>query len=96
MTVGSPTADSHSGPLDNGTAQNRCRRISGRRLLRQNNAVTRAYRTYPTEDNRIHLRSLQRAVKERVSELRKDNRQDLMEDISPFHQAYWRLTIVLK
>ncbi|GBP08232.1 hypothetical protein EVAR_78728_1 [Eumeta japonica] len=31
-----------------------------------------------------------------MCELRNDNWQDLMEDYSPFHQAYWRLTEALK
>ncbi|GBP28056.1 hypothetical protein EVAR_21176_1 [Eumeta japonica] len=42
----------------------------GRRLLRQKNAATHAYRIYSTEENCRHSRFLQRMVKERMSELK--------------------------
>ncbi|GBP83481.1 hypothetical protein EVAR_65127_1 [Eumeta japonica] len=57
-------------------------------LLRQNNTTTRAYHTYLSEENRIHVRSCQSAVKERMSKPRNDIRHKLMQEMSPFHQAY--------
>lgn len=62
-----------------------------RQLLRAKNAATRAYDSYPTEDNRVRLRALQRSVKERMSELRNNQWDSLLEEISPSHQAYWKL-----
>lgn len=67
-----------------------------RGLLRAKNAATRAYDSYPTDDNRIRMRALQRDVKARIAQLRDDGWDTLMLGIKPSHQAYWKLARALK
>lgn len=67
-----------------------------RELLRAKNAATRAHDSYPTADNRARMRSLQRAVKQRMRELRSTRWDSLLEEISPSHQAYWKLARAFK
>ncbi|CAH0401877.1 unnamed protein product [Chilo suppressalis] len=63
-----------------------------RELLRAKNASTRAFDICPTDNNRSRLRTLQRAVKARMKEMRESKWDELLEEISPSHQAYWKLT----
>lgn len=65
-------------------------------LRRAKNAAIRAYDAYPTESNRVRMRALQRDVKRRISELRENQWNTLLEGIAPTHQAYWSLARSLK
>jgi hypothetical protein len=67
-----------------------------RALLTAMHAATRAYDTYPTEDYRKRLRYLQRAVKRRMAELRSNQWDGTLKELTPHHQAYWRLEKALK
>lgn len=67
-----------------------------RELLRAKNAATRAHDSYPTADNRARMRCLQRAVKQRMRDLRSTRWEGLLEEISPSHQAYWKLARTFK
>ncbi|KAI8427039.1 hypothetical protein MSG28_014680 [Choristoneura fumiferana] len=67
-----------------------------RELKREKNAATRAYDSYPSELNRVRLRCLQRELKQRMSEFRNGKWDELMGEISPSHQAYWKLARSLK
>ncbi|CAB3230818.1 unnamed protein product [Arctia plantaginis] len=66
-----------------------------RELLRQKNAAVRAYDPYPCEDYRMRLRTLERAVKTRMSEMRQ-SRWDSTLDLEPTHLAFWQLSRALK
>ncbi|GBP93490.1 RNA-directed DNA polymerase from mobile element jockey [Eumeta japonica] len=65
-------------------------------LIRDKNAALRRAGKYPTRENRSRARALQRRVKARIKEIKNDNWSDLMAEISPSHQAYWRLAKALK
>lgn len=67
-----------------------------RELKRAKNAATRAYDSYPSETHRVRLRCLQRELKQRISDFRNEQWNTLMGEISPSHQAYWRLARSLK
>ncbi|GBP81659.1 RNA-directed DNA polymerase from mobile element jockey [Eumeta japonica] len=65
-------------------------------LLRAKNAAMRRASTYPTCENRSCARALQRKVKARIQEFKNDKWSTLMEEITPSHQAYWKLAKALK
>ena len=60
------------------------------------NAAIRAYDAYPSPDRKSALQYFHRAVRKRIAELRSQKWDDLMSEISPTHQAYWKLTKKLK
>ncbi|GBP16386.1 Probable RNA-directed DNA polymerase from transposon BS [Eumeta japonica] len=65
-------------------------------LLKAKNAAMRCASAYPTCENRSCARALQRKVKARIQEFKNDNCSTFMEDITPSHQAYWKLAKALK
>ncbi|GBP79378.1 Probable RNA-directed DNA polymerase from transposon BS [Eumeta japonica] len=65
-------------------------------LLRAKNAALRHAYAYPTRENRSRARALQRRVRARMLEVRNEEWKNLMEDITPSHQAFWKLTKALK
>ncbi|KAJ0176713.1 hypothetical protein K1T71_007892 [Dendrolimus kikuchii] len=65
-------------------------------LLREKRAASRAHDRYPTEDNRVRLRELEREVKLRIREVREQRWDRTLRDIEPTHQAYWKLARALK
>lgn len=67
-----------------------------RELMRQKNAATRAYDKYRTEENRSRLRSLQRKVRQGISDFRNQKWDELLTEIQPSHLAYWRLARSMK
>lgn len=67
-----------------------------RLLLRAKRAALRAYSWCRTEENRASLRYYERAVRYRLRELRNQRWDDLLSNIDPSHQAYWRLARTLK
>lgn len=69
---------------------------STRALLTEKNAAVRAYDSYPTEQNRVRLRSLQRAVRSRIAQLRCDRWDGFVGGLEPTHQAFWQLCRKLK
>lgn len=67
-----------------------------RELLRAKHAATRAYDWNRTEENRASLRYYERAVKNRIRELRNQQWESKLSEIEPTHQAYWHLVRSLK
>lgn len=67
-----------------------------RALMTEKNRATRAYDSYPTDENRSHLRALQREVKYRINDMRNSRWDRKLEEIEPTHQAFWQLTRSLK
>ncbi|GBP67562.1 RNA-directed DNA polymerase from mobile element jockey [Eumeta japonica] len=65
-------------------------------LLRAKNAALRLAYAYPTRENRSKARALQRRVRARMFEVKNEEWSNLMEDISPTHQAFWKVTKALK
>ncbi|GBP40816.1 Probable RNA-directed DNA polymerase from transposon BS [Eumeta japonica] len=65
-------------------------------LIRAKNAALRHAYAYPTSENRSRARALQRRVRARMSEVKNEEWSNLMEDITPSHQAFWKLTKALK
>ncbi|GBP11871.1 Probable RNA-directed DNA polymerase from transposon BS [Eumeta japonica] len=65
-------------------------------LLRAKNAAMRRASVYPTCENRSCARALQRKVKAWIQEFKNDKWSILMEEITPSHQAYWKLAKALK
>ncbi|GBP69340.1 RNA-directed DNA polymerase from mobile element jockey [Eumeta japonica] len=61
-------------------------------LIRAKNAALRSANAYPTPEYRSRARALQREVKARVQEFRNESWSDLMEEIRPSHQAFWKIT----
>ncbi|GBP86541.1 RNA-directed DNA polymerase from mobile element jockey [Eumeta japonica] len=51
---------------------------------------------HPTRENRSKARALQRRLRARMLEVRSEEWSNLMEDITPIHQAFWKLTKALK
>ncbi|GBP39134.1 hypothetical protein EVAR_27094_1 [Eumeta japonica] len=49
-----------------------------------------------TCENRYHARALQRKVKARMKEVRNENWNDLMVEVTPRYKAYWELAKALK
>jgi hypothetical protein len=60
-------------------------------LLRAKNRAIRAHDVFPSEENRRRMRVLQRTVKRRIKVFRDNQWANLLEQIEPSHQAYWRL-----
>lgn len=67
-----------------------------RQLMTERNRASRLHDNYPTDEARSRLRYLQRRVKERIAELRDERWGDLMSEMTPHHQAYWRIARSLK
>ncbi|GBP64077.1 RNA-directed DNA polymerase from mobile element jockey [Eumeta japonica] len=65
-------------------------------LIRAKNAALRRASAYPTPEYRSRARALQREVKGRVQEFRNESWSDLMEEIRPSHQAFWKTTKALQ
>ncbi|GBP40338.1 Probable RNA-directed DNA polymerase from transposon BS [Eumeta japonica] len=65
-------------------------------LIRAKNAALRRASAYPTPEYRSRARALQREVKARVQEFRNESWSDLMEEIRPSHQAFWKITKALQ
>ncbi|GBP55971.1 Probable RNA-directed DNA polymerase from transposon BS [Eumeta japonica] len=65
-------------------------------LLKAKNAAMRRASAYPTCENRSCARALQRKVKARMQEFKNVKWSTLMEEITPSHQAYWKLAKALK
>ncbi|GBP31083.1 RNA-directed DNA polymerase from mobile element jockey [Eumeta japonica] len=65
-------------------------------LIRAKNAALRHAYAYPTSENRCRARALQRRVRARMLEVKNEEWSNLMEDITPSHQAFWKLTKALK
>ncbi|GBP73637.1 hypothetical protein EVAR_56316_1 [Eumeta japonica] len=65
-------------------------------LITAKNAALRRASAYPTPEYRSRARALQREVKARVQEFRNESWSDLMEEIRPSHQAFWKITKALK
>ncbi|GBP37385.1 Probable RNA-directed DNA polymerase from transposon BS [Eumeta japonica] len=63
-------------------------------LLRAKNAALRHAYAYPASENRSRGRALH--VRARMLEVKNEERSNLMEDITPSHQAFWKLTKALK
>lgn len=70
--------------------------VEVRRLLTAKNAAIRAHDMYPTEANRSRMRTLQKEVKKRIAEIRNNDWNTLLEEISPSHVAYYKLARTLK
>lgn len=67
-----------------------------RRLLTESNAATRHYSSWPTEENRVRMRSLHREVRKRIHEHRDREWDSLLSGIEPSHLAYWNLARSMK
>ncbi|GBP60591.1 RNA-directed DNA polymerase from mobile element jockey [Eumeta japonica] len=65
-------------------------------LIRAKNKALRRASAYPTPEYRSRARALQREVKAHVQEFRNESWSDLMEEITPSHKAFWKITKVLK
>ncbi|GBP24118.1 Probable RNA-directed DNA polymerase from transposon BS [Eumeta japonica] len=65
-------------------------------LLRAKNAALRLAYAYPSRENRSRARALQRRVRARMIEVKNEEWSNLMEDISPTHKAFWKVTKALK
>ncbi|GBO98417.1 Probable RNA-directed DNA polymerase from transposon X-element [Eumeta japonica] len=65
-------------------------------LIRAKNAALRRASAYPTPEYRSRARALQREVEARVQAFRNESWSDLMEEIIPSHQAFWKITKALK
>ncbi|GBP67571.1 hypothetical protein EVAR_98625_1 [Eumeta japonica] len=65
-------------------------------LIRDKNAALHRARKYLICENRSHTRALQLKVKARIKEVWHENWSNLIVEISPSHQAYWRLAKALK
>ncbi|GBP67587.1 RNA-directed DNA polymerase from mobile element jockey [Eumeta japonica] len=65
-------------------------------LIRAKNKALRRASAYPTPEYRSRARALQREVKARVQEFRNESWSDLMEEITPSHKAFWKITKALK
>ena len=67
-----------------------------RALVTEKNAAVRAYSTFPCDANKSHMRNLQRAVKERLAEMRQTRWDKTLSELEPTHQAFWQLQRKLK
>ncbi|GBP86172.1 Probable RNA-directed DNA polymerase from transposon BS [Eumeta japonica] len=65
-------------------------------LIRAKNKALRRASAYPTPEYRSRARALQREVKARVQEFRTESWNDLMEEITPSHKAFWKITKALE
>lgn len=65
-------------------------------LIRKKNAARRLYHRWPSEDNRVRMRQLQREVKESITQHRSEKWDSLVSGIKPTHRAYWSLARALK
>ncbi|GBP11668.1 Probable RNA-directed DNA polymerase from transposon BS [Eumeta japonica] len=65
-------------------------------LIRVKNAALRCASLYPTPEYRSRARTLQSEVRTLVLELRNENWSDLMEEITPSHKVFWKITETLK
>lgn len=67
-----------------------------RDLIRAKNAALRARDFFPSEENRATLRDLQRQVKSALRIHRSQQWDKFLVELTPHHQAYWRLARTLK
>lgn len=67
-----------------------------RDLIRQKNAATRAYDSCPSPSRKNVMNRLQTCLKRQVQAYRNEMWNDLLGEISPSHQAYWKLVRALK
>ena len=67
-----------------------------RNLIRAKNAALRRSKQYPTPLNRSTANRLQRQVRSALSDLRNTQWANLMEKISPSHQAYYKVAKALR
>ncbi|GBP79611.1 hypothetical protein EVAR_98751_1 [Eumeta japonica] len=51
---------------------------------------------YPIAECRSRARAIQRRVRARVEEVRNENWSDLMDEITPSHKAFWKVTKALE
>ncbi|GBP63899.1 Probable RNA-directed DNA polymerase from transposon BS [Eumeta japonica] len=65
-------------------------------LLTAKNAALRHSHAYPSRENRSRARALQRRVRARMMEVKNEEWNNLMEEITPTHQAFWKVTRALK
>ncbi|GBP06514.1 hypothetical protein EVAR_4632_1 [Eumeta japonica] len=65
-------------------------------LLRTKNAALRHAYAYPSRENRSRVRARKRRVRARMIEVINEEWSNLMENITPTHQAFWKLTKALK
>ncbi|GBP77463.1 hypothetical protein EVAR_56073_1 [Eumeta japonica] len=65
-------------------------------LIRAKNAALYRASAYRTPEYRSSARVLQSEVRTRFQRFRNENRSDLMEEITPSHKAFWKVTKVLK
>ncbi|GBP32882.1 hypothetical protein EVAR_81672_1 [Eumeta japonica] len=65
-------------------------------LIRAKNATLHRASTYPTPAYRSRVRALQSEVRICVQEFRNENWNDLVEEITPSHKAFWKVTKALK
>lgn len=59
-------------------------------------AATRAYDNFPSSDSKIAMRSSQQLVKTAIKDHRSQRWEQLLVELTPDHQAYWRLARTLK
>ncbi|GBP64762.1 hypothetical protein EVAR_14958_1 [Eumeta japonica] len=65
-------------------------------LIKTENAALRCASAYPTTEHRSRARALQRRERARVEKVRNENWSDLMEEITPSHKAFWKVTKALE
>ncbi|GBP62982.1 Probable RNA-directed DNA polymerase from transposon BS [Eumeta japonica] len=65
-------------------------------LVRAKNAALRRASAYPRVLYRSRVQALQHQVRIRIQEVRNENWSDLMEEITPTHKAFWKVTKTLK
>ncbi|GBP23169.1 hypothetical protein EVAR_82332_1 [Eumeta japonica] len=65
-------------------------------LIRAKNAALHRVSVYPSAEHRSTARAFQRRVRAHVEEVRNENWSDLMEEITPSHNAFWKVTKALK
>ncbi|GBP19322.1 Probable RNA-directed DNA polymerase from transposon BS [Eumeta japonica] len=65
-------------------------------LLRAKNATLSHAYAYLSRENKSRARALQRHVRARMIEVKNEEWSNLMEDIFPTHQAFWKITRALK
>ncbi|GBP09350.1 Probable RNA-directed DNA polymerase from transposon BS [Eumeta japonica] len=65
-------------------------------LTRAKNASLRRASACPTAEHRSRTQALQRRVKARVEKVLNKNWSNFMEDVTPSHKAFWKVTKTLK
>ncbi|GBP88003.1 hypothetical protein EVAR_60008_1 [Eumeta japonica] len=65
-------------------------------LLRAKNVSLRNAYAYPSRENRSRARALQHRVRARMMDVKNEKWSNLMEDTTPSHQSFWKLTKAFK